>query len=97
MAQTLDQVIENAPVEGRVTAEQVTRLQDWLTELLVISRRHGIAVHSIAGELQFIDCRRKTLIGMDLMARIEGERLAEYIPCDSILDGVWQSEYGSDD
>lgn len=79
------------PLESRPSPEQRQRLEDWLTELLMISRRYRIVLFQDTGrDLQFIDTDRDTLIGLDLeLIRTVDGRISEYLPADSILDGVW--------
>lgn len=81
-------------LEGHPADEQKHRLEDFLSELMLISRKYGILLVDHHETLQFLDLRnRSRLIGMGLVGftdAIAPDKVLLYLPADSILDGAWE-------
>lgn len=83
-------------VEGNPTDEQKHRLEDWLTELMIICRKHRIVLMDTGPDcegVQLVDIDARSVIGIGLthLSRERGGRvrLTGYDCTDSILDGTW--------
>lgn len=79
-------------LEGAPDDDQRRRLEDFLTELKLISRRYGILLHDVEESTRIVDISTGHTIGVGLAyftAPGNDQRVIEYIPVDSILDGAW--------
>lgn len=80
-------------VEGRPTDEQKERLQDFLTELKLLTRRYKILLVDQDESVQLLDLRGGGhLIGVGIVPfTVPGDdaRIIDYEAADSILDGAW--------
>lgn len=88
-----DGVIE-LRLEGAPTDEQKERLEEFLAELMLVSRRYGILLQDEHETVQFLDLRGEgRLIGVGLQFDTDtgtpDGRVTDYFAADSILDGVW--------
>lgn len=78
------------PLESSPTQEQRLRLEDWLTELLIICRRYDIMVDTLGPQVAIIDLLAGTTIGVELQFLLGGAgKVSSCEVVDSILDGVW--------
>lgn len=84
------------PLESEPTDEQKHRLEDWLTELKIICRRHRILLDTEDDWVHLIDMDREKTIGIGLtyLSAERGGRpqITAYDCTGSILDGVWLVE-----
>lgn len=81
-----------APLEGQPDDDQKDRLEGFLTELMLITRKYRIGLIDDAETLEMRDLRNGNLIGLGLVEftdRIDPRKVLRYLPADSILDGVW--------
>lgn len=79
-------------LEGAPTDDQKERLEDFLSELMLLSRKYKILLSDEHETTQLLDVRTMTLIGLGLVfwtAPGEPRRVVSYTPADSILDGTW--------
>lgn len=91
---------EGYELESRPSAEQKQRLQDFLLEMLVLSRRYGMLVTQDpnTGNTVVVDTDNETVVGIDFFFATDAKndhRVLMYTCESSILDGVWVVE--SDD
>ncbi len=81
-------------VEGQPQDDQKERLENFLSELMLISRRYRILLRDNDECTQLLDMNTGNLIGLGL-AWFTGEdphHILSYVPVDSILDGTWLVE-----
>lgn len=87
--------LSELPVEGAPDDGQKHRLEDWLSEMRIISRTHGIVL-AADDDLHIIDTLTGRIIGIGLVPLLRQRggrvRLIGYDARDSILDGVWPIE-----
>lgn len=80
-------------LEGRPDDGQKERLEDFLSELMLITRKYGILLVDGHETLQFLDVREQSrLVGVGLVgftSTKDPDRVLMYVPADSILDGSW--------
>ncbi len=77
-------------VEGAPDDDQKERLEDFLFELMLVCKRHGVHLIDADAAVELIDSGRGTIIGLGLFADVDAEDcLKRYLPHHSILDGVW--------
>lgn len=85
MSSGFDRRLETDPDD-----DQKERLEAWLTELTLISRRYRILIESSDGEVWIHDLDRQSVIGLDLTLLLDAtDRVKCYDVENSILDGVW--------
>lgn len=86
-----------APLESQPTEEQRTRLQDFLAEVMLASRRYGMVIdrHDATVAPTIVDIAADTIVGLDLKYVVNADgKIVSYDCDDSILDGVWPVERG---
>jgi hypothetical protein len=76
-------------VESSPTNEQKERLEDFLSELALITRKYRIYLQSCHESLLLIDAERDTVLGVDLTLWLKQGLFVGYDVEDSILDGIW--------
>lgn len=76
-------------VESTPTDDQKERLEDFLTELGLITRKYRIYLRSTSESLLIVDAERDTVLGVDLVMWLNGGHFHAYDIEDSILDGIW--------
>lgn len=86
-----------ADLEMRPSADQKQRLEDFLTELMAITRRYGmlITAEPVTGEPVILDIDSDTIVGVDFFFAVDEtnhNRVLMYTCESSILDGVWLVE-----
>lgn len=82
-------------VEVAPTQEQRKRLDDWLSELAIISRKYELLIDTSCGDTMIMDLRTSTIVGVDLAYVLNSKgRITGYELTDSILDGVWMVRRG---
>jgi hypothetical protein len=82
--------VEAAPVDS-----QKERLESFVTELMLITRKYRILLNDRGETVEILDMDSGTLIGLGLAvftAPDDDHRVICYVPADSILDGVWPVE-----
>jgi hypothetical protein len=80
------------PLEGQPSDEQKRRLEDWLTELKIISRKYRILLDTEQVEEGcLIDLDARTIIGIGITYFVTDDHksITGYDATGSILDGVW--------
>lgn len=82
-------------VEVNPTREQRKRLDDWLSELAIISRKYELLIDTSCGDTMIVDLHSCTIVGVDLGYVLNSkEHITGYELADSILDGVWMVRTG---
>ena len=79
-------------IEGAPTDDQKERLEEFLAELMLISRKYQLLLKGNGEMVEFFDLVRQSTIGFGLewfTAVGDDLKVTGYIPADSILDGVW--------
>lgn len=80
-------------LEGRPTDEQKDRLENFLSELMLITRKYGMLLVDDHETLQLHDLRNGNhLVGVGLVGFTSAQdpnHVLMYVPADSILDGTW--------
>lgn len=79
-------------VEAAPEDDQKNRLEEFLAELMLMTRKYMILLCDGHETLEFVDLRNGNLIGVGLVGftdRSDPDRIMSYVPADSILDGVW--------
>lgn len=79
-------------LEGAPTDDQKERLESFLVELMLLSRKYQILLHDREETAELLDIRTGRLIGMGLAwftAPDDDCKVLDYVPVDSILDGTW--------
>lgn len=79
-------------LEGAPTDPQKERLEDFLTELMLLSRRYGILLRDEHETTEFLDLASGNLIGLGIAhftAPGNDRHVLAYLAADSILDGTW--------
>ncbi len=77
-------------LEGDPQDEQKARLEAWLKELTLISRKYRILIETLDGEVCIEDLDRQSVIGLDLSLLLDNNGNVQcYDVESSILDGVW--------
>lgn len=84
----------DTPLESRPSEDQRERLQDFLIEVMALSRKYGMV---IATELEgsppvVFDVHADTIVGIDfgyVVDEDKNNKVVAYQCADSILDGVW--------
>lgn len=79
-------------LEGAPQDEQRERLEDFLSELMLLTRKYKILLSDGHETTQLIDMPTGNLIGLGLVfwtAPGDERRVISYTPADSILDGTW--------
>ncbi len=82
---------ETFELELRPDEDQRERLRDFLSELMLISRKYGILIetHHRGEQPMLVDLHTDTVVGIDLAYRVHGDFVRSY-ECDmAIYDGVW--------
>jgi hypothetical protein len=84
----------DTPLEAQPTEDQRERLQDFLVEVMALSRKYGMVIASDkSGEPPVvIDIHSDSIVGIDFFYVVDEQRnnlVTEYWCEDSILDGVW--------
>lgn len=85
---------EDLDVESTPTDDQKERLENFLTELMLLSRKYRILLMDEAETVEILDVPSQHVIGVGLGWFIDDGRVKEYVPVDSILDGAWPMEVG---
>jgi hypothetical protein len=84
--------VDEPHVEGAPTDDQKNRLEGFLAELMLISRRYRILLNDPGEGVELLDLSTQHVIGLGLdwfTASSDETRITGYVPTDSILDGVW--------
>lgn len=79
-------------LEGHPSDDQKERLEDFLTELMCITRKYGILLMDGEETVELLDLQSGTYLGIGLAfftAPRDAARIVGYVPSDSILDGTW--------
>jgi hypothetical protein len=77
-------------MEGHPSDEQKNRLEDWLTELMLISRKYRIVATCESGDIRLIDVNTDTVIELGILPLLDTDGRVTAMDCTgSILDGVW--------
>lgn len=79
-------------LEGAPGDDQKERLEDFLSELMLLTRKYRILLADEHETLQILDMPTGNLIGLGLVnwtAPSDDLRVLAYEPADSILDGTW--------
>lgn len=84
----------DTPMESRPSDDQRERLQDFLVEVMALSRKYGMVIATEQnGEPPVVfDTKNDTIVGIGFGYVLDEERqnvVTEYWCEDSILDGVW--------
>jgi hypothetical protein len=83
---------EEYVLETQPGDRQKERLEDFLTELKIVSRQHGVLLVPWAGEIAVYDLLAKTIIGVGFSYVVDvfdHGQITGYDCTDSILDGAW--------
>jgi hypothetical protein len=83
---------EDLHLEGAPDDDQTQRLEDFLSELMLIARKYQILLLDPEEDVQFIDLRTHHLIGLGLMfftPRYRSDTVVAAMAVNSILDGAW--------
>lgn len=82
-------------LEGRPTREQQLRLEDFLSELMFLSRKYGLLIDTY-GDLEspvVRDLTTGTIVGLRLVYFVDPQDPSKVVSYDfdgaSILDGIW--------
>lgn len=81
-----------AALEGTPVDDQKERLEDFFTELMLLTRKYQILLSDEHETVQIIDMPSGNLVGVGITywtAVDDDRKVIEYTPADSILDGVW--------
>lgn len=80
-------------LEGNPDDDQKNRLEDFLTELMLLTRRYNVLLLDQEETVQILDLRRQcNLVGVGIVAFTEpgdDSKVVSYMAADSILDGAW--------
>lgn len=79
-------------LEGAPDDDQRRRLEDFLSELKLIARIHGIALEDVEESVRIVDITTGHTIGIGLScftAVGNPRNVITYTAVDSILDGAW--------
>lgn len=79
-------------IEGWPDDDQRDRLEHFLSELMLITRKYGILLVDGHETTEFHDLRSGHLIGVGLVGFTKPsnpDKILMYVPADSILDGAW--------
>ncbi len=80
---------------GVPTDGQKDRLEDFLTELMLLTRKYRILLCDLSETLEILDMPTGDVIGLGLahfIAPDDETVVRGYVPVDSILDGAWPVE-----
>lgn len=81
------------PLEGHPSDDQKERLEDWLSELMLICRRYGLVLDTDDADTRVVDVWSNTVIGVGLQYIVADDRdqpkIHSYDCAGSILDGAW--------
>lgn len=86
---------EDLALEGNPTRAQQRRLDDFLSELMLISRKYQLVIDSYVGyEVPVVrDVESGTVVGLQLAYHVDVQHPTHVVSYDfaggSILDGVW--------